>query len=142
MLVAVGAAGAAVLAVGIALPSPAAVGAALALLGGQYCLHLAVDDPPADAKAVAVAAALLGAGELAFWSIELRGHVSHEPGRHARRLGFELALVLAGLALATVVLVLADIGQVHGAGIELVGGAAAAGLLGLAVLALRPRPSP
>jgi hypothetical protein len=139
VLLAVGVAGAAALAAGIALTSPAAVGAALALLGGPYCLHLVLDEPPADARAAVIAAALLGTGELAFWSIELRGHVPHEPGRRARRLGFELALVLAGLALATVVLVVADVGRVGGAGIELVGGAAAAGLLVLAVLALRPK---
>lgn len=138
VLVAVGLAGSLTIATGIAVPSAATVGAGLALLGGQYGLHLVVDEPPADAKAAAVAAALLGAGELAFWSIELRGRGPREPGRRARRLGFELALVLAGLSLAAVVLVLADLGRVGGAGIELVGGAAAAGLLGLAVLALRP----
>lgn len=140
VLAAVGVAASLVLAAGIAVLSPATVGAGLGLLGGQYGLHLVLDEPPADAKATAVAAAILGVGELAFWSIELRGRGPREPGRSARRLGFELTLVLAGLTLAAVVLALADAGRVGGAGIELVGGAAAAGLLGLAVLAFRSKP--
>ena len=123
---------------GIAVRSATAVGAALALVGGQYCLYLVLDRPPADAKAAAVAATLLAAGELAFWSIELRERAAPEPGRRARRIGYELTLVLAALALAALILVLADLSRVRGAGIELVGGAAATGLLGLAVLALRP----
>jgi len=127
-----------VLAVGIAVPSAAIVGAGLALLGCEYGLQLVIDEPPADARAATVAAALLAAGELAFWSIELRADATREAGRRARRLGFELALVLGGLALAAAILAVADISKVGGAGIELVGAAAAAGLLGLAVLALRP----
>ncbi len=126
------------LAVGIAAPSTATVGAGLALVGGQYGLQLVLDDPPPDAKAAVVAAALLGAGELAFWSIELRRRGPREAGRRARRIGFELILVLAGLVLAAVVLALADVGRVGWAGIELVGSVAAIALLGLAVLALRP----
>ena len=138
VLVAVGVAGSLALAAGIAVPSTAAVGAGLALLGGEYGLHLVLDEPPADTGAALVAAALLGAGELAFWAIELRGRAPREPGRQARRLGFELALVLGGLTLAAVVLALADVSRVGVTGIELVGGAAAAALLGLAVLELRP----
>ena len=126
------------LAAGIAVPSTTVVGAGLALLGGEYGLHLVLDEPPADAGAALVGAALLGVGELAFWAIELRGRAPREPGRQARRLGFELALVLGGLTLAAVVLALADVSRVAVMGIELIGGAAAAGLLGLAVLALRP----
>jgi peptidoglycan biosynthesis protein MviN/MurJ (putative lipid II flippase) len=140
VLLTVGIAGLLALATGIAVPSTATVGAGLALLGSQYVLHLVLDKPPADAQAAVVATALLGAGELAFWSIALRRRGPREPGRHARRLAFELALVLAGLVLAAVVLALADMARVSGAGIELVGGAAAAGLLGLTVLALRPGP--
>ena len=138
VLVAVGIAGSVVLAAGIAVPSTTVVGAALAALGGEYGLHLVLDAPPADGRAALVAAALLAVGELAFWSIELRRRAPREPGRQARRLGFELALALGGLVLAAAVLALADASRIGGAGIEIVGGAAAAALLGLAVLALRP----
>ena len=136
---AVGIAGSFALAAGLVVPSTTTVGTGLALLGCEYGLHLVLDEPPADARAAAVAAALLAAGELAFWSLELRGDVAREAGRRARRLGFELALVLVGLALAAAILALADVGRVDGPGIELVGAAAAAGVLGLALLALRPR---
>ena len=138
LLLAIGAAAMLALAVGLAIPSPVAVGASLVLLGGEYGLYLVADRPPADARAASVAAALLACGELSFWSIELRTEAGREAGRPARRLGFELAVVLGGFALAAAVLAVADAGQVRGSGIELVGGAAAAALLGLAVLALRP----
>lgn len=138
VLVVIGIAGSLALAAGIALPSTTAVGAGLALLGGEYCLHLVLDGPLADAGAALIAAALLAVGELAFWAIELRRRAPREPGRQARRLGFELALVLGGLTLATAVLALADVSRVAVTGVELVGGVAAAVLLGLAVLALRP----
>ncbi len=128
------------LAAGLAVPSAATVGTGLALLGCEYGLHLVLDEPPVNANAAAVGAALLAAGELAFWSIELRCDATREAGRAARRLGFELALVLGGLALAGAILALADVSRVGGAGIELVAGAAAAGLLGLVLLALRPLP--
>jgi hypothetical protein len=45
---------------------------ALALLGGSYALALVVADGDLDARAGFVAAGLLLAGELAYWSIEAR----------------------------------------------------------------------
>ncbi len=138
LLMAVGVVAVVTLGAGIAVPSPATIGVGLAFLGGEYCLRLVLDGPSADGRAAVVAAALLAAGEFAFWSIELRGGGTREPGRRARRLGSEFALGLGGLTVAALVLAIGDVVKVRGLGIELVGGAAAAALLSLAVRMLRP----
>jgi hypothetical protein len=140
LLALTGGAGTLALAVGVAIAFPTVIGSGVGAVGLAYTLHLVLDDPPLDARASIVAAGLLAAAELASWSIELRRDTAGEPGRHLRRLAFELALVLGGLLLAAGLLATADVSQVGGVGIELVGGAAAAGLLGLALLGVRRSP--
>jgi len=138
LLLAVGLAGLAVLAVGMAAARATAMAAALAVLGASYALHLILDRPPVDTRAALVGAGLLSTAELAFWSIELRREVAaREPGRHLRRLTAEISLCLGGLALAALVLAAADIGHGGNAAVQVAGAAAAIALAVLAAVSLR-----
>ncbi|HZO50674.1 MAG TPA: hypothetical protein VFB26_11050 [Gaiellaceae bacterium] len=140
LVAAPGAAGLAALGAALAFGSPAGAAAGLALVGCGYALHLVLDEPPLDGRAAIVAAGLLTAGELAFWSLELRGEVVAEPGRMLRRLGLELALGVAGLLLAGLVLTAADLARVGGLATEAAGAAAAAALLALWLRSLHRGP--
>jgi hypothetical protein len=140
LLALIGGTGTVALALGTVLGLPAVIAGGVGAVGLTYALHLVLDDPPLEARAAIVAAGLLACAELASWSVELRRDPAGEPGGHLRRLAFELALVLGGLLLAAGLLATADVSRVGGVGIELVGAAAAAGVLGLALLAVRRAP--
>jgi hypothetical protein len=137
MLLLVGIAGVGALVVGIAIAQTAPLTIGVVLLGGGYALHLVLDDPALDVRATLVGAGLLLTAELGNWSIELRRAVTHEPGRHPRRLVAELALCVGGLLVSALVLAAADLGRVGGLAIELAGAGAAVALVWLAVGALR-----
>jgi hypothetical protein len=109
-------------------------------LGAAYATHLAVDDPGLDARAPLVAAGLLLAAELGYWSIEERDRVRGEAGDGLRQLGLVTLLVVGGLAVSAALLAVADLTRTQGLAIDLLGAAAAAGaLLVLALVARRPR---
>ena len=113
--------------------------AALLLLGGAYATHLAADDVALDARGPVVAAGLLLAAELGYWSLEERDRVRGEPGEDLRHLGLVVLVALAGLAVGAVVLAAADLARASGLAVDLLGAAAAAGaLLVLVLLARRP----
>ena len=137
MLVVFGVVGLGAVAVGVAGSWVTAVAAGVFLLGGTYATHLVLDDPPLDGRAALYGGGLLLVAELGSWSGELRRERTREPGRTLRRLVAELGLCVAGLAIAALVLAVADIGRVGGVAIEVVGAIAAAALLWLALQALR-----
>ncbi len=59
---------------------PGVLGFALGASAAAYGVVLAVDEPPLDARAAGVAAALLVQGELVGWSRELATVSRDEPG--------------------------------------------------------------
>jgi hypothetical protein len=110
---------------------------ALALLGGSYALALVVADGDLDARAGFVAAGLLLAGELAYWSIEARRWpLEHRAAARARLAG----IVILALASATVGTLLVAAGAAVPAGVQLVQVAGVLGAIGaLLTLALLAR---
>jgi hypothetical protein len=128
-----------VLAVGLILRTPTAVPAAIVLLGGEYALVLSVEGSGLDTRAAVVAAGLLVAAELAYWSLELRAEVTDEPGSYARRLAVLALLALGALALAGMLLAVVDLAGREGLAVEIAGaGAALAAVVLLWSLARRP----
>lgn len=109
----------------------------LALLGAAYALILVVDEPPLDGRSAIVGATLLAVGELAHLSVEARSAVTEEAGATARRIASVAVLALLALALGGAVLAVVDLLRAGGIVIEVVGVAAAAGAVGLLVLAAR-----
>lgn len=112
---------------------PASVG----LLGVAYAVHLALDDPALDTRAPLLAAGLLLAAELAYWSLEELQKVRTEAWEQLRHLAVVVLLALAGLLVGAVLLALADVVRTRGLAVDLLGAAAAASALLLVVLVAR-----
>jgi len=110
---------------------PVLLGPALAASATAYATLLAIDEPPLDTRAAGVAAALLVVGELTGWARELAG-TKDEPGGAWRRPAWIAGAGIGALALAWVVLAVADLTRVGGLAVEAVGALAA--LAALAVL--------
>ena len=136
-LAGLGTAAAVLLAVTLVARRPEGIVAALLLLGAAYAVTLVVDDPPLDARAAIVGAALLTAGELAHLSLGARSAVTEEAGAAAHRIAWIAVLALGAMALGAVVLAIADLLRTGGVAIEVVGVAAALAAVGLLVLAAR-----
>ena len=133
--VALGAAAAVLLAAGLVLRIPVAVPVAIVLLGAAYLALLGFERDTLDSHAPLLAAALLGVAELGYWSLELRGAVTDEPGAYLRRVAL-LAAQLAGVTTAGVVLLAIVEGvETGGVAIDVLGAVAAMGTLALLVLA-------
>jgi hypothetical protein len=137
-VLAAGAAGA--LATAVALRLPTLLGPALVLSGGAYGLLLGVDDPPLDARAAGVAAALLVVGELVGWARELASTTRDEPGNAWRRPVWIAGAGIGTVGLVTVLLAVVDVAQVEGLAIEALGALAA--LTAVVVLVRMARPAP
>ena len=133
----IGIAAAAGLMAALAAGRPEPVAGVLALFGGAYVAILAIDDPPLDARAAIVGAALLAIGELTHLSIEARDKVTGEPGTTTRRVAWVAVLVALTLAVSAGLLALVDLLRAGGIAIEALGTAAAAAAVGLLVLAAR-----
>ena len=123
MVAAVGVAGWALLAFGLATRWTSSFPIGLAGVGAAYAVFLAVRNGPVDARAPAVAAALFAVAELGFWSLE------RSPSRSERVVLLRRVTGLAGGAILTalvgsLVLVLAT-GASGGVGLEAAGVAAA-----------------
>jgi hypothetical protein len=103
---------------------------ALVLLGGAYGLALAVAGSGIDAGAPLVAAGLLLAAELAFWSLEARSRPL-DPGATARRLAALGLLALAALGIGSLVLLTGDVRPGGGLVLEAAGVVAAAAAVAL-----------
>lgn len=125
------------LAVTLAVGKAAPVAGVLVLLGAAYTVILAVDDPPLDARAAIVGAALLAIGELTYLSVEARSAVNEEAGAVARRVGTVAVVVLLALSFGGLLIALVDLFRTGGLAIEVVGAAAAVGAVGLLARAAR-----
>jgi len=126
------------LAIGLVLRWPSAIAWAIAFLGVAYACAVVSSGATVDSWCVAVAGALIVLAELAYWSIEKAGTARDEPGAVPRRLA-ALAALLAGSALAGLVVVTLGALVLRGGLVILaLGVAAAAALVGLlAALARR-----
>lgn len=113
------------LAAGLVLRFEPGVPVALALLGAAYLALLGFEGNAVDARAALVAGALFATAELAYWSLELRKAVADEPGTSLRRVASVAGLVLGVIALGTALLALAESVPASGAGLTLLGAAAA-----------------
>jgi len=138
-VLAAGAAGA--LATAVALRLPTLLGPALVLSGGAYGLLLGIDDPPLDARAAGVAAALLVVGELVGWARELASTTRDEPGNAWRRPVWVAGAGIGTVGLVTVLLAVVDVAQVEGLAIEALGALAALAAVVVLVRMARPAPS-
>ncbi len=138
-MLAAGAAGA--LATAVALRLPTLLGPALVLSGGAYGLLLGIDDPPLDARAAGVAAALLVVGELVGWARELASTTRDEPGNAWRRPVWIAGAGIGTVGLVTVLLAVVDVAQVEGLAIEALGALAALAAVVVLVRMARPAPS-
>ena len=119
----------------LVLARPALVPVAAIAVGGLYGAQLAIDGEPLDVLAPAVAAGLLLAVELAYWSIDERTRWMSEAGDGARRTALVALIGAAAFLLAALLLALVDAVRAKGLALDLVGAAAAAAVL-LTVLAV------
>ena len=138
-MLAAGVAGA--LATAVALRLPTLLGPALVLSGTAYGLLLGIDDPPLDARAAGVAAALLVIGELVGWARELASTTRDEPGNAWRRPVWIAGAGIGTVGLVTVLLAVVDVAQVEGLAIEALGALAALAAVVVLVRMARPAPS-
>jgi hypothetical protein len=122
---------------GLLLRMPAAVPAALVVLGAEYAAVLAVEGGALDSRAPVLAASLFAIAELGYWSLELRDAVADEPGTYLRRLGLLSGLTLGALAVGELMLVLVDLSERGGIAIEAVGVLAAVAALAIVAAAGR-----
>ena len=104
-----------------------------------YVAILTLEIESLDVRAPLLAALLLGATELAYWSLELRGALADEPGMYLRRVALVAGLVVATFAGGTAVLALVEGFSARGAGIDALGAAAALAAVALLFLAVAAR---
>ena len=125
----------AVLAVGLILAWSPLVALAIALVGGSYAAELALDDAPLDRLAPALAALVLVAAELAYWSLDERERIADDEGGRARHVAFVAALALGALLVGALLLALVDLIQTRSLALDVAGAvAAAAALLAIVVV--------
>lgn len=122
-MLALGALGA--LGTGIALWRAVVLGPALIASAGAYAALLAIDEPPLDARAAGVAAALIATGELVGWARELAATTRDEPGNAWRRPVWIAGAAIGTVGLVTVLLAIVDLAQVEGLAFEAIGAVAA-----------------
>jgi hypothetical protein len=124
-----------VLVAAIVLGQAALVPVAAALAGGLYGVELALADAPLDIAAPAVAAGLLFAVELAYWSIEERRRWTGDPGEGLRHAAFVALAAAAACLVSALLLALVDAVRATSLALDLVG-ATAAGAVLVAILVL------
>ncbi len=129
------------LALALALRSASLLPWALVAVAAQYALWLELRGGRIDERAPAVAAGLLLAAELGYWSLErtVTGEAAGE--LTARRLLSILALLSVALLVGTAVLAVGSISLGGSAAVEAVGVAAAVGVLALVTRLARPGPT-
>jgi hypothetical protein len=123
----------------VALVWPVVLGPGLALSGSAYAVLLAVDEPPLDARAAGVAAALVAVGELVGWSRELQATSTDEAGGAWRRPTWIAAVAIGALLLVSALLAVVDLARVEGLAVEAVGAACALAALAVALRLARAR---
>jgi hypothetical protein len=132
-----GGAGAVLLGLVLARGHDELLGSALLLLGAAYVLGLLVGRHSLDDAAPLVGAALLLSAELATWSLEARLRVALEPALRLQRARAVGLLVFAGLAVSSLVLVVAATSIGGGLAWTMLGSAAAVGAIALAAFVRR-----
>lgn len=125
------------LAAGLAFRFAPAIPVAVSFLGAEYAGLLAIEADTLDARAPLVAAALLLAAELGYWSLELHGPVADEAGTYVRRIALLATSLLGVLALSAALMAVVDVLAASGPAVEVLGAAAAVGALALIALASR-----
>jgi hypothetical protein len=124
-----------VLAGGLALRRPIVIPGAICLLAAPYVAALGFEIEGIDTRAPLLAALLFVVAELAYWSLELRGTLTDEPGTYLRRVALLASLALVTIAAGTLVLVVVERVAARGLAIDLLGAAAAVGAIALLALA-------
>ena len=113
------------------------LGSALFVLAAAYVLGLLVGHHSLDEAAPLVGVGLLLCAELATWSLELRFRVALEPALRLQRVRAVGLLAFAGLAAASLVLVVASTSVGGGLAWSMLGSAAAVGAIALAAFVRR-----
>jgi hypothetical protein len=127
---------------GVVLSLPALVSASTISIGGLYGAELAIADAPLDVATPALAAGLLLAAELGYWSIEERGRWQGQAGDSLRRAALVALLAVGAALVAAVLMALVDVLRTSGLALDLVGATAAAAVLAIAALVFRQRDDP
>jgi hypothetical protein len=122
---------------GIVLGWSPLVPLAAALAGGLYGAELAISDAPLDVAAAAVAAALLLAMELAYWSREERTRWRGDAGDGLRHAAVVSLLAAGAFVVCVVLLALVDAVRARGLALDLLGAIAAATVLAAVLIAAR-----
>jgi hypothetical protein len=139
LLLVIGAAAVAVLAVGLVLRWSGALALGVAVLGAQQATRLALGPDALDEAMPLNAGALLLAAELAWWSIEPRVPAWAEPGVAVRRVLTVLFTCVAATVVSAVVVVAAGAPVGGGTLLELTGVIAAVTALAVVAWVARPR---
>ncbi len=122
-----------VLAAAVAKRRAAVIPPAIALAASAYGVAVASRDPELDRAAVVVAALLLVAAELGFWSVELAAPVRYEARILTRRAALVAALGLGALATSGVIALAASQEADRSLVLQGLGVAAAVAIVGLIV---------
>jgi hypothetical protein len=109
----------------------------VALVGGLYAAQLAIDDAPLDAATPALAATLLLAAELAYWSLDERSFIPGDPGEGLRRAAFFAVIGVSAAVVAALLLAVVDAIRTRSLAVDLVGAVAAVAVLVTVVLVAR-----
>jgi hypothetical protein len=125
----------------IVLARPVLVPAAAVLVGGVYGVELALADAPLDVAAPAVAAGLLLAAELAYWSIEERQRWKGQAGEGLRRVAVVAILAAGAFMVAACLLAVVDAVSARGLALDVAGAVAAAAVLLTILVLARAQPS-
>ncbi len=141
--ISLGAAGVVIISMGLALQRPGAIHLTLWLLVAAYAARLIVDSGPLDPAAPVYGAGVLLCCELADWSLALRTAARHDSALLTDRLLRTVAVVLAGIVVASVALAAATARVARSLPLTAAGAAAAAAAVWLtAILARQRRPRP
>jgi hypothetical protein len=130
---------AACLAAAVILRRPFPIPPAVLALALPYIAILTLEIETLDSRAALLAALLFGATELAYWSLELRGALTDEPGTYLRRLALIAALGVGTFAGCTAVLALVEGISARGPTVDALGAAAALAAVALLFLAAASR---
>lgn len=104
-----------------------------------YFAILTLEIESLDSRAALLAALLFGGTELAYWSLELRGALTDEPGTYLRRVALVAGMMFAVFAGGTAVLALVEGFSAEGPTVDAIGVAAALVVVGLLALAAAAR---
>jgi len=137
LVLALGAGSVALLAFGLAVPSPPALVGSFVGIAASWSLSAWTRGSGAPGGTILAAAGIFVAAELAYWSLEERGTIGTDPGESLRHVGVVTLLALGGLVAGSALLAVADIARTDGVAVDLLGATAAAGALLVVVLHAR-----